>query len=170
MVELFGGAARCSIPQGWTDAALLRDVPSHQEVFVNESGSESVIIEILQRESTVADWAAGEFFFKDLAEADSAVSWELSGDGVAVPTVFLGKDATRVDVAGTQVKGKSGPSAVPRPVWVCMTVFRSAAFDSDVLVSSHFEGLATEEAITEASRTHGVISNSLKFLDPNLFI
>ena len=165
-VPLFGGAAHCNVPSVWIDASLLRDIPSHQEVYVHKEGGESVIIEILQHEESVSDEAAGEFFFKDLADADAAVSWQLDSASSVQPCSFLGAPGTRIDVSGVQVKGKSGPHAVAAPVGVFMTVFRSPQFQSDILVTCHFDNPTDESHNRTVAQT---IADSLQFTDAALF-
>ena len=165
VVQLYGGAARCEVPSDWIDASTLRDVPNNQEVFVDESGSTSVIIEILEFQAAVNDVEAGRFFFNDMAHADGAVSIQINEPGYKLGEAdFLGTRAVTCSVQGIQVKGKSGPSAMAAPVAVHMTVIRSKTFEADVLVTTHAP--PTESGATEL---HEHIVNSILFLDPTLF-
>lgn len=163
-VQLYGGAARCDIPSDWIDASTLRDVPNNQEVFVNESGSTSVIIEILEFQASINDVEAGRFFFNDMAQADGAVSIQLEPGYKLGQKEFLGTRAVTSSVQGIQVKGKSGPSAMAAPVAVHMTVIRSKSFEADVLITTH-----SPPGETHTKDLHENIVSSIIFLDPTLF-
>ena len=173
IIDLFGGAATCEIPTTWIDVSHIRTVPSHQEVFVDQSEdkNDSVIIEILQHESAIEDAVAGSFFFNDLAAADSATSSSIDPSKSVVDrsSQFLGASATKVYVEGVQqLKGKSGrPSLEPDHVAVFMTVIRSAMFDADVLVTTH--SVVDVFGPESCRKIHEKISNSLVFTDPSLF-
>ncbi|CAE7720558.1 MPK5 [Symbiodinium sp. CCMP2592] len=47
-VPLYGGALTCELPRTLTDASAFREVPDHQEVWVDTSSDRSVVIEILE--------------------------------------------------------------------------------------------------------------------------
>lgn len=163
--SLFGGAARVDIPASWIDASTVRTVPDHQEVFVNESGDMSVIIEIMERQSSVADEQAGKFFFTDLASADAANSAEVLESRVVGPREFLGTIAVECFVRGSQVIAKSGPHSPAHPIDVRMTIIRSKQFQSDILVTLHsVPGMIVADSVFRQ------ISESLEFLDPDLFV
>ena len=82
---LFGGALTLDVPSTWTDASTLRELPDHQEVFVDNESLRSIIVEILQHVPAAAtgkfDTPAG-YFFHDLAEANEAAE----GGGGASPS------------------------------------------------------------------------------------
>ena len=163
-VPLFGGAARCDVPSNWIDASTLRDVPSNQEVFVNESGDTSVIIEILEYQENVADSEAGKSFFSDIAEADAAINSQIESVPRLGEKEFLGTRAVTCSVHGTQVKGKTGPSAIPSAVAVYMTVIRALSFDADILITTH-----APVGISTIASVHQDMAESVIFLDPTLF-
>mmetsp|Transcript_19501 Transcript_19501/g.53419 ORF Transcript_19501/g.53419 Transcript_19501/m.53419 type:complete len:187 (+) Transcript_19501:47-607(+) len=71
-MELWGGAVLCELPASFHDASKLREVPDHQEVWVDEASDRSVIFEILERKEDVSDQDAVDFFVTDLATANDA--------------------------------------------------------------------------------------------------
>ena len=46
VVPLYGGAFSISIPSRFDDASTVRDIPNHQEVFVDGDTDQSIIIEL----------------------------------------------------------------------------------------------------------------------------
>ncbi len=148
------------VPSSWVDASTLRDVPDHQEVYVDETGEASVILEILEYQSQIPDEKAGRFFFTDLAEADGSINSEIRSSIVVGKREFLGTRAVVCITKGTQTKGKSGPSAVE----VGMAVFRAKKFKSDILVTLHsMPGQAGVDDLFDR------IADSVEFLDVGLF-
>ena len=51
--------------------SFFREVPDHQEVFVEKHGDQSLILEILQLEKQVDAANAAKFYFDDLAESNA---------------------------------------------------------------------------------------------------
>ncbi|KAI8917377.1 Ran-interacting Mog1 protein-domain-containing protein, partial [Entophlyctis helioformis] len=47
---LYGGAMTAAVPANFVDASQLREVPDHQEVFVDMTGESSMIVELLEAE------------------------------------------------------------------------------------------------------------------------
>lgn len=66
--KLFGGAITMTLPTNFDDVSAIRDVPDHQEVFVDRNSEMSLIVEILDMEEEISDEAAAQHFFKDLAQ------------------------------------------------------------------------------------------------------
>mmetsp|Transcript_40513 Transcript_40513/g.101786 ORF Transcript_40513/g.101786 Transcript_40513/m.101786 type:complete len:197 (+) Transcript_40513:53-643(+) len=71
-VELYGGAIVCDLPVSFADASNFRDVPDHQEVWVDTPSDRSFIVEILERKAEVPDDQAIDFFLSDLAAFNDA--------------------------------------------------------------------------------------------------
>jgi len=86
---LYGGAITLGVPQPWRDLSDVRQVPDHQEVWQDctiegtvsglggdqarsEGTGAVLVVEILDRQSGVADEDAGRFFFEDLADSNGA--------------------------------------------------------------------------------------------------
>ncbi len=67
--RLFGGAISISLPDTFEDVSSLRQVPDHQEVFVDQTSEMSFIVEILAYED-VPDEASASHFFYDLAQCN----------------------------------------------------------------------------------------------------
>lgn len=167
-VTLFGGAAKCLVPSDWVDASTFRDVPDHQEVYMHPTakGEQSVIIEILLYDETLADTEAGEYYFRDLGNADDASSMEIFRTSCERKDVEVFEFvAKRIDTDGIQVKGKLGSSSVSSPVVVLMSLFRIPQLNSDILITCH----ALTDNRLEIQEVYHLVSDSLCFLDRSLF-
>mmetsp|Transcript_21085 Transcript_21085/g.44036 ORF Transcript_21085/g.44036 Transcript_21085/m.44036 type:complete len:206 (-) Transcript_21085:38-655(-) len=74
---LYGGAMRAYIPKKFLDVSDLRDVPDHQEVFVDNDTDCSLIFELNALSDDVADGDIGTHIFTDLAEYNDAVGHKI---------------------------------------------------------------------------------------------
>ncbi|KAI4204642.1 MAG: hypothetical protein LQ350_000957 [Teloschistes chrysophthalmus] len=77
LTELFGGAITVSLPAGYTDVSNIREVPDHQEIYLDASGFSSIVIEIAERVTDPpTDDEALRFHFEDIVdEQDSSRVW-----------------------------------------------------------------------------------------------
>ncbi|KAL8683985.1 MAG: hypothetical protein Q9186_000015 [Xanthomendoza sp. 1 TL-2023] len=77
-IELFGGAIITQLPASYTDVSTIREVPDHQEIYLDATGFSSIIIEIAERVTDPAtDQEALKFHFQDiLDENDTSQIWQ----------------------------------------------------------------------------------------------
>jgi len=66
--NLYGGAIQVDIPTRFIDVTTFRQVPDHQEIFVDEKTDQSVIIELLERQDHVSDAEAIKYHFEVISE------------------------------------------------------------------------------------------------------
>ncbi|KAL8932525.1 MAG: hypothetical protein Q9216_006798 [Gyalolechia sp. 2 TL-2023] len=76
--ELFGGAMVVNLPNGYADVSDIREVPDHQEIYLDASGFSSIIVEIAERVSEPpTDDEALKFHFEDIVEEqDTGRIWQ----------------------------------------------------------------------------------------------
>ena len=67
MKQLFGGAITSLIPKSFEDVSIIRQVPDHQEVFVDKYTEMSLIVELMQADESVSDELAAAHYFEDLS-------------------------------------------------------------------------------------------------------
>ncbi|KAF9599157.1 hypothetical protein IFM89_035436 [Coptis chinensis] len=80
--SLFGGAISSTFPLRFQDVSNIREVPDHQEVYVDPSRDENLIVELLELKHEVQDSASAAWFFQDLAseqDAEESIVLEQSG-------------------------------------------------------------------------------------------
>ncbi|KAL8780429.1 MAG: hypothetical protein Q9194_000928 [Teloschistes cf. exilis] len=75
--KLFGGAITANVPAGYADVSNIREVPDHQEIYLDASGFSSIVIEIAERVTDPpTDDEALRFHFEDIVdEQDSSRIW-----------------------------------------------------------------------------------------------
>ncbi|KAL2505822.1 Mog1/PsbP/DUF1795-like photosystem II reaction center PsbP family protein [Abeliophyllum distichum] len=69
---LFGGAITSTFPLHFQDVSTIRQVPDHQEVFVDPTRDESLIFELLDLKADVPDQGSASWFLQDLANEQDA--------------------------------------------------------------------------------------------------
>ncbi|MCJ1224131.1 hypothetical protein MMC12_000775 [Toensbergia leucococca] len=75
-VDLYGGALSVELPVGFIDASNFRPVPDHQEVFVSNNNSTSIIIDILESVDIRTEREALDFHFDAIVnQADNPQIW-----------------------------------------------------------------------------------------------
>ena len=68
-IELFGGALSASVPASFADVSDIRQVPDHQEVWLDRNGFTSIVFEILERVEK-PDVEALKYHLQDIVEED----------------------------------------------------------------------------------------------------
>ncbi|XP_057448259.1 uncharacterized protein LOC130739843 [Lotus japonicus] len=138
---LFGGEISSTFPNRFQDVSNIRDVPDHQEVFVDPSRDESLIFELLDFKHDVADNGSAAWFFQDLAreqDAEGTVVIEQSGV-LEAPGLTHNNIPTVVTTAVGQMaisKGRQGREA-QNIVKVYLANLRLKGVDTDVLITAY---------------------------------
>lgn len=138
---LFGGAIVSIFPQRFQDVSNVRQVPDHQEVFVDPARDESLIFELLDLKTDVPDQGSAAWFLQDLAneqDAEGTMVLEQSGviqaDGLQfentlpIITTAVGQMAIS--------KGKQGREA-QNIVKVYLANLRLKEVSTDVLITAY---------------------------------
>lgn len=138
---LFGGAIAITFPLRFQDISNVREVPDHQEAFVDPDRDESLIIELLDLKHDVADEASAVWFLQDLArEQDAEGSRVLEQSGVlqAPGLSFRGTPAVVTSAVGQMAisKGRQGREA-QNLVRVYLANLRLKEVGTDVLVTAY---------------------------------
>lgn len=154
--DLFGGALSANIPKGFVDASTIRQVPDHQEVFLDPHSNASLVIEILDIESVDQGLTAATHHFKLLANDNEAISYEIfksitskSGEtdlnGIApliVESINLSSNVKGIKATGISLSITSGTQKVPKynhtspdTVFIAVAVITLSDVDSDILIS-----------------------------------
>ncbi|XP_027154530.1 ran guanine nucleotide release factor [Coffea eugenioides] len=138
---LFGGAISIAFPLRFQDVSNIRQVPDHQEVFVDPARDESLIFELLDFKADVADNGSATWFLQDLAaeqNAEGATVIEQSGVFQADGLQF-GDMPTIISTAVGQMaisKGRQGRGA-QNLVKVYLANLRLKGVATDVLITAY---------------------------------
>ncbi|KAF8047328.1 hypothetical protein N665_3091s0002 [Sinapis alba] len=138
---LFGGAISSSFPQRFQDASNIRQVPNHQEVFVDPSRDESLIFELLDFKGDVEDNGSASWFLHDLAREQDAEAFKLieqSQVTVAPGLSFRNIPSVVTTAVGEMAisKGRQGREA-QNLVRVYVANLRLKGVETDVLVTAY---------------------------------
>ncbi|KAL5214629.1 hypothetical protein ABZP36_003781 [Zizania latifolia] len=113
---LFGGVLSSTFPARFQDVSNIREVPDHQEIFVDPARDESLIFELLDLKDEVEDGGSALWFLRDIAnEQDAGDSMVVEHSGTLELAGLRFGEAPAV--AGTTVgqlavsKGRQGREA-----------------------------------------------------------
>ncbi|EEF38202.1 ran guanine nucleotide release factor [Ricinus communis] len=154
---LFGGAITTSFPLRFQDVSNIRQVPDHQEVFVDPARDESLIFELLDFKHDIGDNGSATWFLQDLAneqDAEGCTLIEQSGV-VEAPGLLYRDNPTVVSTAVGQMnisKGRQGREA-QNVVRVYLANIRLKGVSSDVLITAYEPVLI--HPLSETARTVG---------------
>ncbi|EDU45890.1 Mog1 domain containing protein [Pyrenophora tritici-repentis] len=65
---LYGGAITVDLPSSFADASQIRQIPDNQEVYLDNSGYSSIVVEILEYVDKSSDEEALQYHFADLVD------------------------------------------------------------------------------------------------------
>ncbi|XP_062903690.1 ran guanine nucleotide release factor isoform X1 [Mobula hypostoma] len=189
---LFGGSFSIVLPPHFTDVSDIRDVPDNQEVFVHNSTEQSIIVELLEYQSQVADEEAARYHFDDVTAINDASGKEgtevLSVEPVSRDQLAMQELSSAWFLSGRQQVAKFNEQA-KNTVNVHLALFRLRQYTTDILItfndpttispfssSSRQADLALPEDLSASpAAQHWTLEqfratvNSLRLLNPAIF-
>jgi len=138
---LFGGAIATTFPVRFQDVSNIRQVPDHQEVFVDPERDESLIVELLDLKLDVADHGSATWFLQDLAREQDAEGFtviEQSGVFEAEGLRYRNMPGVITTAIGQMAisKGRQGREA-QNIVKVYLANLRLKEVGTDVLITAY---------------------------------
>ncbi|KAI3733621.1 hypothetical protein L6452_13068 [Arctium lappa] len=138
---LFGGAISTNFPLRFEDVSNIREVPDHQEVFVDPERDESLIFELLELKSDVADDGSATWFLQDLAGeqgAEGTIVIEQSAVLEAQGLQFRNMPAVITSATAQMAisKGRQGREA-QNLVKVYLANLRLKGVNTDILITAY---------------------------------
>ncbi|KAK2768694.1 hypothetical protein FQN54_000550 [Arachnomyces sp. PD_36] len=140
--ELFGGAIKSLMPQGYIDSSQLREIPDHQEIYLSPTTLTNIIIEINQRvgqdENIHDDKSAARYHIRDICDNDDTFDESLFDPQ---PTTIAGFPSGTAAYHGqVRIKPADTPTSVADP--------SAAVPGAAVASSSSGDGLELEKKTT----------------------
>ncbi|KAI3940998.1 hypothetical protein MKW92_038320 [Papaver armeniacum] len=189
--QLFGGAISTCFPLRFQDVSDVRQVPDHQEAYVDPARDESVKIELLDLKHDVGDNGSAVWFLQDLAteqNAEGTTVIEQSGVFTADGILYR-KAAAIMTTAIGQMKISKGKQRLEAQnhVKVYVANLRLKEVGTDVLitayepfVTNHLSGsansvgaglavLALQSGCTPMSEVFKLVVANIKVHNWNLF-
>lgn len=163
--NLFGGAITANLPPSYGDVSNVRQIPDHQEVFVDNESEASVIVELLQLESSFQDLEAIRHHFQDLADANEATDTKIISERSFTAEEFI-PSLTAVDckhaLIGKQTVGKyrTRPDMEVDEVYIILVLVRLANVSTDLLVSMNIPARMFAPTTTTTANNNTTTSNS----------
>jgi Ran-interacting Mog1 protein len=167
--QLFGGAVELSMPARMIDISDFRQIPDNQEVYTDANEDQSLIVEFVEHHD-VPNQEAGEFFFNDLATANSAAHAAISSTSElrhdSVPG--LPEDTYCSLIIGQQSIGKSRQeSSALNKIHVQLLIVRLPEYKTDMLVTLNTPIFISEHSA--AAKEAGAGYKELHMQAPELF-
>jgi hypothetical protein len=152
-VGLFGGSITVLLPATFDDISMIRQVPDHQEVFVDRESEISFIVELVNYNGDVTDNNAPKFYFTDLAECNEAKSATIDSASVVRDPHFIphvaDQSCVKCVVTGRQTVTKFRNEDAPlETVQIVLVVVRLPHVGTDMLVTMNVPISATQPPIT----------------------
>lgn len=138
---LYGGALASELPATYADVSTFREVPDHQEVFVDNESEASLIVELFDYEHDFTDDLIIRHYFDDLAQANEATHYVVLQDkiidGSSGFVSRVSADFTKIVLIGQQSvsKFRTRPDSVVDEVYIVMVLIRLKNVGTDLLIS-----------------------------------
>jgi len=164
---LFGGALICELPSTFADVSTIRQVPDHQEVYLDKDGFTSIIFDITERvglagSGPAVDGAALTTHLEDIVDSDhdTVKVWSTSD------TMFskLPEGTPAYTLIATQTPPQDPESRNPAPDFtaIVLNLIRLEKESTDVIITinvPHIKGEYSEEDVNLQLGKQGKLIN-----------
>lgn len=132
--QLYGGAITLNIPEGFENVSSVRDIPNHQEVFVDNFSECSIIVEILEPvDAPRYRNSIAEYYFNDISEFNDSLSTKIV---CSEPLSAYSSGLQISKCTGVQVLDKRYQKGVRREdLYLCLLVLRVMSKNADIVIS-----------------------------------
>ncbi|GAB5590826.1 hypothetical protein Unana1_05726 [Umbelopsis nana] len=165
----FGGALSAPLCSSFIDASQIRQIPDNQEVFVDGSTEQSLIVELLQLVPDAQGEEMARYHFQQLAEDNEAKE-----SAVNKVTVLNTANYPSLPAASSQVSLLTGSQKVAKfnelqlhEVNIIMVIIRLTNVDTDIAISVNVPAGEGQVDLAEADMLQLV--NGFKVNDWSLF-
>ena len=140
-VGLFGGAIATILPVAFEDVSAVRQVPDHQEVFVDRDSEMSFIVELVSYDGDVSDADAPGYYFTDLGQCNEAKNVRVDSKGIIpaearLTPLLTDRTTVRCAITGRQTVSKFRREDAPlEVVQIILVVIRMPHVGTDMLLS-----------------------------------
>ncbi|KAL9584108.1 MAG: hypothetical protein Q9212_002316 [Teloschistes hypoglaucus] len=151
LTDLFGGAITANLPAGYADVSNIREVPDHQEIYLDASGFSSIVIEIAERVTEPpTDDQALRFHFEDIVdEQDSSRVWRT--DIASFPNLPQNTPCLTLVATTTPPLTTNGNTRALTPTFVAilLTLIRLEPQSTDLIVTVNIPHIAGHQEPTD---------------------
>ncbi|RKF63022.1 putative ran guanine nucleotide release factor [Golovinomyces cichoracearum] len=166
--DIYGGAITVDLPDCFADVSNLRQVPDHQEVYLDKNGFTSIIFDINERlgpagSGPSVDGAALTAHLEDIvdSEDDQVQVWSSSSTQFSkLP------EGTPAYTLITTQKSSLPKDSSPEFTAIVLTLIRLEKESTDILISinvPHIKGEYTDEVDMEVGKQGKLIENAIEY-------
>lgn len=167
---LFGGALIVDLPSNFADVSTIRQVPDHQEVYLDKDGFTSIIFDITERVGVAGrgpaiDGAALTTHLEDIVDSDTDTVkvWNTSNTKFSK----LPEDIPAYTLIATQTPVADPSKKSPDFTAIVLNLIRLEKESTDILISinvPHIKGEYTEEEVNLQVGLQGkLIENAVEY-------
>ncbi|KAH6637681.1 hypothetical protein C7974DRAFT_146281 [Boeremia exigua] len=138
---LYGGAITVDLPSNFADTSQIREVPDHQEVYLDTNGYASIVVEILEYQEKGSDDEALQYHFADLVDEEDSTN--ILEQGHAVMAKLNNKPVYTLKFIQTPPPDTNPGRKVPEFVYIHLMLLRLKEQGTDLMVSvniPHYPG------------------------------
>jgi len=168
---LFGGALIVDLPTTFADVSTIRQVPDHQEVYLDKDGFTSIIFDITERvglsgSGPAVDGAALTTHLEDIVDSDTDTVKVWNTSNTQFSKLPEGTPAYTLIATQTPPRAHGG-SKSPDFTAIVLTLIRLEHESTDILITinvPHIKGEYTEEEVDmQMGRQGKLIENAVEF-------
>ncbi|KAH7085633.1 hypothetical protein BKA63DRAFT_560271 [Paraphoma chrysanthemicola] len=138
---LYGGAMTVDLPSAFADTSQIREVPDHQEVYLDTNGYSNIVIEILEYVDKNSDEEALQYHFADLVDGTGDETTVLKQEKCVFKN--LG-DKLALGLTFNQTPAPAPPGRkTPEFVYIHLLLLRLKEQGTDIMVTvniPHYKG------------------------------
>ncbi|EMD97534.1 hypothetical protein COCC4DRAFT_75047 [Bipolaris maydis ATCC 48331] len=179
---LYGGAITVDLPSNYSDASLIRQIPSHQEVYLHNTGYTSIVLEILEYVDKPSDEEALQYHFADLVDGTGDATTmvaQAKGEMKNLPQTPI-LTLTFIQTPPSPAAGAPPARKTPEYTFIQLILVRLKEQATDIMItinSPHYPGEYSPAAspssetqlMTQAKRIKEKVLDSFAIKDWGLF-
>ncbi|KAI9878453.1 MAG: hypothetical protein M1830_000837 [Pleopsidium flavum] len=160
-IELFGGAMVVDLPSGFADVSDIRQVPDHQEVYLDKDGFTSIVFDLVERVDPVAnDEEALKYHLEDMVESgEQSQIW--SSNRVKLPNLLCSTPAYTLLATQHPAPDPQARRPVPDFTGILLTLIRLEEQKTDLLITLNVPHITGQYAPDEMNLELGMLGKQL---------
>ncbi|KAF3033815.1 hypothetical protein E8E12_003567 [Didymella heteroderae] len=160
---LYGGAITVDLPSKFADTSQIREVPDHQEVYLDSNGYSSIVVEILEYQEKGSDEEALQYHFADLIDEEDSTN--ILEQGRAVMAKLSDKPVYTLRFIQTPPTNTNPNRKVPEYVYIHLMLLRLKEQETDLMISVNIPHYPGEYEKPKEGQTTQLMEDSEKVKD-----
>ncbi|KAE8844885.1 hypothetical protein PTNB85_03150 [Pyrenophora teres f. teres] len=146
---LYGGAITMDLPSNFADASQFRQIPDNQEVYLDNAGYSSIVVEILEYVEKPSDEEALQYHFADLVDGTGDATTVIEQTGASMKSL---PSTPLLTLSFLQTPPSPNPHPnrkTPEYTYIHLLLLRLKERETDILITinvPHYPGEYNEPA------------------------